>query len=183
MSIFPDVDSQNLVFWITGLSGAGKTTVATCLVEGMRAAGRPPVLLDGDRLREVLGRVGAHDAAARRELAMTYARLCREIAVQGFDVVCATISMFDEVRGWNRQNLPGYREIYLRVPMAELMRRDPKGIYARQRSAVESWVAGVDLAVELPTAPDLVIDNHGPVAAPAAAALILERFVTGQRPS
>ena len=61
---------------------------------------------------------------------MRNARLCRMLASQGGDVVCPTISMFHEVQRWNRENIPGYREIYLRVPMEELQRRDAKGIYA-----------------------------------------------------
>ena len=48
---------------------------------------------------------------------MRNARLCRLLAGQGFDVVCATISLFHEVQRWNRENIPNYREIYLRVPI------------------------------------------------------------------
>ena len=61
---------------------------------------------------------------------MRNARLCRMLASQGADVVCPTISLFHEVQRWNRENIPGYREIYLRVPLDELRRRDRKGIYA-----------------------------------------------------
>ena len=52
------------------------------------------------------------------------------LAAQGFDVVCATISLFHSVQRWNRANIPNYFEIYLRVPFEELTRRDSKGIYS-----------------------------------------------------
>jgi hypothetical protein len=97
---------------------------------------------------------------------MRNARLCRLLAEQGNDVVCATISLFHEVQRWNRENIPGYREIYLRVPMDELRRRDSKGIYVGvERGGGHDFVGldvvGVDVAAEIPKDPDLVLDNYG----------------------
>ncbi len=149
------------VYWITGLAAAGKTTIATALCQRLRAKGRAAVLLDGDRLRAVLEAGEAYGPEDRRRLAMTYARLCRELAGQGLDVVCATISMFHAVRDWNRAEIACYREIYLRVPAEVLARRDPKAIYARHRAGTLPQVVGHDLAPELPRAPDLTIDNDG----------------------
>jgi len=159
----PCASGPGTVYWITGLSAAGKTTVATGLCNRLRDAGRTAILLDGDRLRDVLGAGDAFDPADRLRLAMTYARLCRELAGQGVDVVCATISMFHAVRDWNRANIARYREIYLRVPADVLSRRDPKGIYARHRSGLQDQVVGRDLVPELPRNPDLTIDNDGAV--------------------
>ena len=92
---------------------------------------------------------------------MRNARLCRLLAEQGADVVCATISLFHEVQRWNRENIPGYREIYLRVPMLELQRRDSKGIYAGSQRGDTRDVVGLDVPAEAPEAPDLVLDNYG----------------------
>ena len=130
---------------------------------GHLLAGRPVVLLDGDRMRVVLDVQDAYAPEDRLRLAMTYARLCRELAGQGIDVVCATISMFHAVRDWNRAEIPRYREIFLRVPAEVLKHRDPKGIYARHRQGLQVQVVGQDLAPELPRAPDLTIDNDGAV--------------------
>ena len=77
------------------------------------------------------------------------------------DVVCATISLFHEVQRWNRENIPGYREIYLRVPIDELRRRDSKGIYAGAQRGDARDVVGLDVPAEVPEAPDLVLDNYG----------------------
>jgi adenylylsulfate kinase len=120
--------SPGRVFWITGLSGAGKTTVGQELWGRLRTTGRPVIFLDGDELRAVIAEDLGHSAENRRLSAMRNARLCRLLAGQGADVVCATISLFHEVQRWNRKNIPGYREIYLRVPIDELRRRDSKGI-------------------------------------------------------
>ena len=129
----PEVQSSTSpgrVFWITGLSGAGKTTSGAGIVEPVAMIGRPVTFLDGDALRAAIAEDLGHSAPTGARSAMRNARLCRLLAEQGADVVCATISLFHEVQRWNRENIPGYREIYLRVPLDELRRRDTKGIYA-----------------------------------------------------
>ncbi len=150
------------VVWITGLSGAGKSTLAHEVVTRMRNDGKPVVMLDGDALREVFGAIAAnaqnHGREGRLALAMRYAHLCRVIAAQGLTVVIATISLFREVHTWNRANLPGYFEVYLNVPVEELRRRDPKGIYRRFDAGELNNVAGLDLPVDEPEAADWIVD-------------------------
>lgn len=152
--------SQARVLWITGLSGAGKSTLAREVAARLRERGEPVVMLDGDELREVFGAVAAnaqnHGREGRLALAMQYAHLCRIIAAQQLTVVIATISLFREVHAWNRANLPGYFEIYLKVPLKELRRRDPKGIYQRFRTGEIRHVAGLDLPIDEPEAADWV---------------------------
>src|ERR1700691_1813180 len=162
VSQFPEREaSPGRVFWVTGLSGAGKTTVGRELSSRLRAAGRPVTFLDGDALRAAIAEDLGHSADDRRQSAMRNARLCQLLAEQGADVVCATISLFYEVQRWNRENLPGYREIYLRVPMEELRRRDSKGIYAGAQRGEAHNVVCIDLQAEVPEAPDLILDNYG----------------------
>jgi adenylylsulfate kinase-like enzyme/phosphohistidine swiveling domain-containing protein len=164
-AILPPADeaggAKGQVFWITGLSGAGKTTVGRELWRRLRAAGRSAILLDGDAVREVISEDLGHSTANRRKSAMRNARLCRLLASQGTDVVCPTISLFHEVQRWSRENIPGYCEIFLRVPMEELRRRDAKGIYAAAHRGELRDVVGLDVPAELPESPDLVLDNFG----------------------
>lgn len=152
---------QEKVIWITGLSGAGKSTLALEVVARLRASGEAVVMLDGDELREVFGAVAAnaqnHGREGRLALAMQYAHLCRVIATQGLTVVIATISLFREVHTWNRANLPGYFEVYLKVPVEELRRRDPKGIYRRFDAGELTHVAGLDLPIDEPEAADWIV--------------------------
>ncbi len=153
---------ERRVFWLTGLPGAGKTTIAKALHRRLCQNNPSVVLLDGDQLREVLGEwaagFGRHD---RKRLAFVYARLCRYLASQGLTVVCGTVSLFEDVRVWNRQNVPGYVELYVRAPLAVLQERDQKSLYSRgEKGAVEN-VPGFDLAVELPSTPDFVLENDG----------------------
>ena len=168
--------SEGRVYWVTGLSGAGKTTLAVSLVAVLRGRGRAAVLLDGDQLREVLDAQSGHGRDARFALAMRYAKLCKVLSEQGIDVVIATISMFREVYAWNRQYLPDYVEIYLNVPLGELRRRDPKGIYRRVDAGTQNDVAGVDLPVEPPESPDIQIDHQDGSTPAAVLAVVLSRL-------
>ena len=122
------------VYWFTGLSGAGKSTIGGLFFERPRARHPNSAYLDGDRLREVFGQDPGHSREARLAVAMRNARLCRLLSGQGLHLVCATISLFHDCQAWNRANIPGYREIHVRAPMAVLEARDPHGIYRRARS-------------------------------------------------
>jgi adenylylsulfate kinase-like enzyme len=150
------------VYWLTGLSGAGKTTLAAELAVRLRERGESVVVLDGDELREVFGAAATnsknHGRNGRLALAFQYAHLCRVIASQGLTVVIATISLFKEIHAWNREHLPGYFEIYLKVPIEELRRRDPKGIYKRFDAGELTDVAGLDLPIDEPADADWVIE-------------------------
>jgi glutamine kinase len=171
-------ESAGHVFWITGLSGTGKTTIGRELSIRLRAMGRPVIFLDGDSLRGAIADDLGHSSADRRRSAMRNGRLCRLLAEQGADVVCATISLFHDVQRWNRENIAGYREIYLRVPMDELQRRDSKGIYAGAKRGETRNVVGLDLPVEVPEAPDLTLDNYGDLEVETAVDHILAECAT-----
>jgi adenylylsulfate kinase-like enzyme len=160
-----------LVVWVTGLSGSGKSTVAAELKRLIQVCGRRPVVLDGDELRTVLG-VTSFDDTTRHDLGLLYGRLCRLLSDQGHLVICATISLRHEVHAWNRAHLPRYLEVFLQVPLEEVQRRDPKGVY--RRAAAGRSIVGLDGAAEFPAAPDLTLPNFGRLTSAAAAERIFQ---------
>ena len=162
------------VYWITGLSGAGKSTIGRALAAHLEASGSRVVFLDGDTLRAAVSTDLGYSAEDRRSAAMRNGMLCRMLAEQGLDIVCSTISLFHDVQRWNRENIARYTEIFVRVPLEELKRRDIKGIYADDRRA-NGNVVGLDIAAETPEAPDLILDNHASLEPAQAVRLILER--------
>jgi len=165
------------VIWITGLSGAGKTTVAHEVKRRLRRLGRPAIVLDGDTLRAAIDDPAiGHDLAGRRANAYRIAAVARMLAEQDLDVVVATMSLFHEVHVWNRRHLNGYFEVFLDASEQTRMRRDPKGIYARAAAGTEKNVAGWDIPAELPLRPHRRVYNDGGSSSVAA---IAEGIVDG----
>lgn len=152
------------VLWITGLSSAGKTTMAKMVFEYVRNSSGDVTLLDGDAVRELMGGDLGHDGDGRLANAYRVSRLCRFLSVQGHNVVCATMSLFDEIHQWNRRNLPRYTEVYLKVPMDVLHTRDAKGLYRAANFGTATGVVGADLPFVAPRQPDFVYENTGSTA-------------------
>lgn len=149
------------VYWITGLSGAGKTTIGTQLYKKIKQDKQNIVLLDGDRLREVFGNDLGYSEADRLKCAMRYSRICKMLAEQGIDVICCTISMFDEIRDWNKTQIEDYIEIYVEVSMDILNQRNQKGLYEGADKGIVEDVVGKDIKLQLPKSPDFIIKNDG----------------------
>ena len=149
------------VYWLTGLSGAGKSTIATALKKALAQRGVSAILLDGDAMRGVLGAADGYAREDRLHLAMVYARLCRLLSDQGFVVICATVSLFHRVQAWNREHIADYVEVLVTTSHATLMTRDQKNLYSGAATGAETNVVGVDIEPEFPTAPDLNILNDG----------------------
>lgn len=152
-----DVAVPGWIVWVTGLAGAGKTTLATDLVGRLRARGHTTVLLDGDVLRGVFEHDLGYDVTDRTRCARRYARLARMLAAQGLHVIVATISMFEDVRAWNRLEVPRYFEVYVRAPGAVRRARLPRTV------SPDALVGADGAAWDEPQAPDLVLDNDGNV--------------------
>ena len=147
------------VFWITGLSGAGKTTVSLLLKDHLIKRGVTPVLIDGDAVREILGGRFGYSDEDRLYLAKCYGRLCKNLSEQNQTVICATISMFDSVREWNRKNIKNYFEIYLKTTPEILKERDPKGLYRNVGLTTKGELVGYNTNFfEEPKNPDLTFN-------------------------
>lgn len=163
------------VLWLTGLSGAGKSTIARQVVERLKSQGESVVFLDGDEVRAAVAdtHVG-HDRESRFVNAMRMCRLAKLISDQGVTVVVATVSMFREVYSWNRTHLNNYFEIYVRVNLELLKLRDARGLYSRAERGEVLNVVGIHLPCEEPPYPDLVLTNEG---SESATALLAEQIV------
>jgi len=141
-----------MVYWITGLSGAGKTSVGEILVDLLRKQNRNVVFLDGDIMRSVFGDSFGYSYEERKNLGFIYARLCKMLAEQGLTVVCCTIAMFDVLREWNAANISGYTEVYLKVPFSVLKTRNKKGLYSELKE---------EPSFEYPKNPHLTVNGDG----------------------
>ena len=169
---------KGTLYFFTGLSGAGKTTIGGAFFRRLKARKNDAVVLDGDMIRPVFMDGLGYTAADRLTGAKRIFRVCKMLTDQGIEVVCCSISMFGEVRAWNRENIENYREIYVRASMETLRQRDQKGLY----SSGAKNVMGVDLPFDEPDAPDIIIDNNGQQT-PEAIVRELEARFSAEKPS
>jgi adenylylsulfate kinase len=161
-------------YWITGYSGAGKSSIGIELYRILKKKKDACVILDGDTLREVLSDDLSYTKEDRFKSAMRFARLCWLLTSQGIDVICCTVSMFNDVRAWNRKNINNYIEVYLRVSVDILRQRDQKNLYSGHIQGTVSNVAGLDIQMDEPINPDIIIENDGSISAVTAADKILK---------
>ncbi|MFI3249356.1 MAG: adenylyl-sulfate kinase [Eubacteriales bacterium] len=149
---------MNKVYWITGLSGSGKTTIGRALQAELQRENQTVIFLDGDEMRPLLCPDLGYTEEDRRICALRYAGLCKLLHDQNFTVICCTISMFHQVRDWNRENIDRYFEIYIKVNENTLEQRDQKGMYSQKTQNM----TGKDILAEFPRNPDCtVVNDHG----------------------
>jgi bifunctional enzyme CysN/CysC len=149
------------VLWFTGLSGAGKSTIANLLDKRLYGMGRHCYVLDGDNLRNGLNRDLAFSDADRIENMRRVAEVAKLCADAGLIVLVSLISPFRHEREMIRASLdPGeFVEIHVATSLAECERRDPKGHYRRARAGTLANFTGIDSPYEPPEKPELHLDT------------------------
>lgn len=146
-----------LCVWFTGLSGAGKSTIATLLEKRLHAEGKHTYILDGDNVRRGLCRDLGFTEADRAENVRRVAEVARLMVDAGLIVLVALISPFRAERRFARKLFAEgeFIEVFVDAPLEECERRDPKGLYARARRGEIKNFTGIDSAYEPPEAPEI----------------------------
>jgi len=145
--------------WITGLAGAGKSSIARTLYTHMKEERIPVVLIDGDNIREIFGNDLGHDIDDRIRNAYRIANMCHFLNEQGIDVVCATMSLYPEVWDWCKEHIENYIRVYIKVNKEFLVGRDQKQLYSKAAKGTGKNVVGMDLPFHEPNCADLIIEN------------------------
>ena len=151
------------VIWFTGLSGAGKSTIANRLEQKLLAAGGHTMLLDGDNVRHGLNRDLGFTDTDRVENIRRLGEVARLMADAGLVVICAFISPFRADRQMARE-IAGphdFIEVFVDTPIEECMRRDPKGLYAKAKTGAIPNFTGLDSPYEAPETPELRLQTLG----------------------
>jgi bifunctional enzyme CysN/CysC len=158
------------VLWFTGLSGAGKSTIANLVEKKLVALGRHTFLLDGDNVRHGLNRDLGFTEADRIENIRRVGEVTRLMADAGLIVLTAFISPFRAEREMVRKMLPEgeFIEVFVDTPLEEAERRDEKGLYAKARAGELQNFTGVDSPYEAPETPEIRVDTTAMSAEEAA---------------
>jgi bifunctional enzyme CysN/CysC len=162
------------VLWFTGLSGAGKSTIANLVEKRLARMNRHTFLLDGDNVRHGLNKDLGFTDADRVENIRRVGEVAKLMTDAGLIVITAFISPFRSERQMVREMMaPGeFIEVHIDTPLAEAEARDVKGLYAKARAGQLKNFTGIDSPYEAPEAPEIRIDTTGMTAEEAADAIV-----------
>jgi bifunctional enzyme CysN/CysC len=169
------------VLWLTGLSGAGKSTIANIVEKQLAASGRHTYLLDGDNVRHGLNKDLGFTAQDRVENIRRVAEVSRLMVDAGLIVLVSFISPFRSERRMARDLFaPGeFLEVFVDTPLAEAERRDVKGLYRKARRGELKNFTGIDSPYEAPEAAEIHIDTTVMTPEQAAASIIARLAALG----
>ncbi|HTV29873.1 MAG TPA: adenylyl-sulfate kinase [Xanthobacteraceae bacterium] len=174
------------VVWLTGLSGAGKSTIANIVERKLTLAGRHCYIIDGDNIRHGVNKDLGFTAADRVENMRRVAEIARLLADAGLIVIVSLISPFVRERAMAREIIGemDFLEVFVDAPLAVCEARDPKHLYAKARTGAIVNFTGIDAPYEPPPEPDLVLhtaDNSPDALAEHLIAQLLQRGIIPQR--
>lgn len=154
-------NQKGRVIWLTGLSGAGKSTIANLVEQDLHKLGRHTYLLDGDNVRLGLNRDLGFKDEDRVENIRRVAEVSRLMIDAGLIVIASFISPFRAERDMARQLLEDdeFVEVYISTPLTVAEKRDAKGLYRKARAGELKNFTGIDSPYEVPIAPEIVIDT------------------------
>lgn len=154
-------NQRPVVIWLTGLSGAGKSSVANALELALCQAGNHTYLLDGDNLRMGLCKDLDFSDESRVENIRRVSEVSRLFIDAGLIVITAFISPFNRDRQLAREVIgnESFIEVFVDAPLSECKRRDPKGLYKKAEQGLIKNFTGIDSAYEAPENPDIRINT------------------------
>ena len=146
---------NGIVFWITGLSGSGKSNLGKIIFNEINKNYGKTVIIHGDDIRNIYN-FKQYEKKDRIKLGIGNAKLCKLVANQGINVIFTTVALFQKLHKFNRQNIKNYLEIYVKSDISNLLKKKKKKFYRKKTKFV--W--GLDLRPEFPKKPDIILENN-----------------------
>jgi len=153
-------EDRGFCVWFTGLSGAGKSTIAELLVPALRERGLKVELLDGDVVRMNLSKGLGFSKEDRDANILRIGFVANLLVRNGVVTVCSAISPYREIRDRNRELIGDFVEVYVEASLEEVTRRDVKGLYEKAIAGEILNFTGVSDPYEAPETPELAIDTE-----------------------
>lgn len=147
--------NKGILFWITGLSGSGKTTIANKIERNILHKYGPTICLSGDDVRKIFN-YKKFSRKNRLSYALSYSQLCKKITNKNINVIFSTVSLFHKVRKFNRLNINNYLEIYIRSDINKVIKQKKKFFYKGNHKNI----VGKNIKAEFPTSPHITIINN-----------------------
>ena len=146
---------KGIVFWITGLSGSGKTTIGKKIHKKIVKEYGPTIMVSGDDIRKIF-KLKGYENKERLEIAKKYSQFAKYITDQKINIIIAVVAMYDEPRKWNTLNIDNYMEIYIRSNIKDIIKLNKKKIYKKKNPGK---IIGVDIKPQYPKNPTIILTN------------------------
>tara|TARA_B100000795_G_C22797089_1_gene439903 strand:- start:232 stop:762 length:531 start_codon:yes stop_codon:yes gene_type:complete len=156
MRQFKRIKNKGILFWITGLSGSGKTQIGKKIKKYITKDYGPTVLFSGDDIRNIFN-LKKYTFDERMKIVMQYNKLCKNIVKQNINVIFCVVGLMHRVRAWNKYNIPNYLEIYIKSSFNIVRKKSKKIIY--KKKSVQN-VVGLDIKPQFPKNPHIIIRNY-----------------------
>jgi len=154
-------EQRGMTIWFTGLSGAGKSTIAEALYDELTNRGLNVELLDGDVIRTNLSKGLGFSKEDRDTNILRIGWVAQRLTYHGVAVIVSAISPYRETRDKCRELIGDFVEVFVDTPLEVCEQRDVKGLYAKARAGEISLFTGISDPYEPPLGPELVIDTTG----------------------
>ncbi len=149
------IRKSGYLFWITGLSGSGKTSIAENIKYEISKKYGHTLTLSGDDLRKIFN-FNKFSRKERLNYALIYSKFCKYITDKNINLIFSTVSLFHKVRKWNKANINNYVEIYIKSDIQEIIKKKNKFFYKGNYKNI----VGKNLKAEFPKSPDIIIKNN-----------------------
>ncbi len=146
------------VIFLTGLSGAGKTTIANALQQKLLSEAIEPEMLDGDEIRKTI-QLTAFDEESRKKHNLNVGSLASQFELQGKLVIVSVIAPYADVRKQIRNMCLYFIEVYVSTDLQTCIKRDPKGLYKKAINGELKDFTGISAPYEIPQHPELILDT------------------------
>jgi len=164
--------NRGIVFWITGLSGAGKTSLANGIKKEIRKKFGPTLVINGDDLRKIF-KLNKYDKSSRLKYTEQYSQFLKFITNQGVNVIFTVVGLFDKIRTWNRKNINNYVEIFIRTNVSKIKKKRKKRIYLKKTNEI----VGIQIKPEFPKRPDIIINNDFKKSIRQLSAVLIKKII------
>ena len=146
--------NKGILFWVTGLSGSGKTRIAKKIVKDITKSYGKTIVLSGDDIRNIF-KLRGYSYKERLNTVFKYCKLAKKITSQNVNVILAVIGMMDKLRNWNRKNQKNYVEIFIKSDLKKIIKAKKKKLYHKKISKI----VGIDIKPEFPKKPHIKVVN------------------------
>tara|TARA_B100001245_G_C22879453_1_gene422868 strand:- start:948 stop:1472 length:525 start_codon:yes stop_codon:yes gene_type:complete len=147
--------NKGILFWITGLSGSGKTQIGKKIKKQISKIYGPTIFTSGDDMRNIF-ELNKYTNKARISNSKKFGKFCKFVTNENINIIFALISLREKTREWNRKNISNYVEIYIKTDIKKIMEIGKKKVYKN----FNKNIVGIDIKAEFPKLPDIIIENN-----------------------